>query len=311
MGADGTAIVAYRPLGIVFGVMPWNFPLWQVLRAAVPIMASGNGFMLKHADNVQGCALALEDLVLASGAPAGAFAALNVTRDAIADIIGDPRIAAVTVTAGVTAGSAIAAEAGRHLKKSVLELGGSDPFIVLADADIEKAAEAAVQARFQNCGQVCIAAKRIIIERPIAALFIERFVNLVQALRVGDPRDEETDLGPMARIRLRTELHDQVSRSVDAGATLLLGGAVPDGQGSRTGGDQFLWSIPRCANAYRRTSHLHKSPPQAFAERTHCGSADNHSVPTQRAGNGISRSNRSRGCPRCVCSRRRWTMEAR
>ncbi|MGV7123146.1 NAD-dependent succinate-semialdehyde dehydrogenase [Sphingopyxis sp. 550A] len=232
VGGDGSASIAFLPLGVVFAVMPWNFPIWQVLRAAIPILVAGNGFLLKHADNVQGCALALERAIAAAGVPAGVFGVLNITRAEIAEIIADRRVAAVTVTAGVAAGAAIAAEAGRNLKKSVLELGGSDPFIVLADADLDRAVPAAVEARFQNLGQVCIAAKRIIVERPVADNFIARFVEAAAKLRVGNPLDESTDLGPMARPRLRMELHDQVRRSVDMGARLLLGGSIPEGPGA-------------------------------------------------------------------------------
>ncbi|HEX7781476.1 MAG TPA: aldehyde dehydrogenase family protein [Sphingobium sp.] len=232
VGGDGEAVIAFLPLGIVFGVMPWNFPIWQVLRAAIPIMIAGNGFVLKHADNVQGCALALARIIAAAGVPGGLFGIVNVTRAELPDIIADKRIAAVTVTAGVAAGSAIAAEAGRHLKKSVLELGGSDPFIILADADLDRAARAAVQGRFQNLGQVCIAAKRIIVERSVAEAFIHRFVAETRKLRTGDPRDDAVDLGPLARFRQRLELHAQVEQSIDMGARLLLGGRIPEGPGA-------------------------------------------------------------------------------
>lgn len=232
VGTDGEASIAHLPLGPILAVMPWNFPLWQVLRAAVPILAAGNGFVLKHADNVQGNALALAVAFRIAGLPEGAFSVLNVDRDDLPRIIADPRIAAVTVTAGVAAGAAVASEAGRHLKKSVLELGGTDPCIILADADLDRAVPAAVQARFQNSGQVCIAGKRLIVEASIAEEFIRRFVVAAAALRVGDPFDEATDLGPLARHRLRTELQAQVEASLAKGARLLLGGAVPEGAGS-------------------------------------------------------------------------------
>jgi acyl-CoA reductase-like NAD-dependent aldehyde dehydrogenase len=212
--------------------MPWNFPFWQVLRAAIPILVAGNAFLLKHADNVQGCATALQRVIADAGLPEGIFGVLNVGRSDINEIVADRRVAAVTVTAGVAAGSAIAAEAGRNLKKSVLELGGSDPFIILADADLDRAVPAAVEARFQNSGQVCIAAKRFIVERPIADEFTARFVEAAAKLRVGDPLDETIDLGPMARGRLRAELHAQVRRSVDMGARLVLGGVIPEGPGA-------------------------------------------------------------------------------
>lgn len=232
VAGDGTAVISYLPLGPVLAVMPWNFPLWQVLRAAIPIIVAGNAFVLKHADNVQGCAFALADAFAAAGLPDGVFGVLNIDREALPDLIADRRIAAVTVTAGVAAGSAIAAEAGRNLKKSVLELGGSDPFIILADADLDRAVAAAVEARFQNSGQVCIAAKRLIVERSIAEEFTDRFVKAVRALRHGDPRDPDTKLGPLARHRQRAELHQQVTHSLELGAKLLLGGSVPDGSGA-------------------------------------------------------------------------------
>lgn len=231
LGADGDAWISYLPIGVVLGVMPWNFPLWQVLRAAVPILAAGNGFVLKHADNVQGCARALDEAFREAGIPDGVFATLNVGRMALPRLIADSRVAAVTVTAGVAAGSAIAADAGRHLKKSLLELGGSDPFVVLADADLDRAVAAAIEARFQNCGQVCIAAKRLIVEEPIFEEFTRRFVAAAAALPQGDPGKAETKLGPMARGRLRDELHAQVTRSVAMGARILLGGEIPPGPG--------------------------------------------------------------------------------
>ena len=232
LGADGHTRVAYLPIGVVLGVMPWNFPLWQVLRAAVPILAAGNAFILKHADNVQGCAAALAEALRQAGVADGIFGVLNVSRRALPRIISDRRVAAVTVTAGVAAGSVIAAEAGRNLKKSLLELGGSDPFIVLADADVGRAVSAAIEARFRNAGQVCIAAKRLIVERSIAEQFTERFVAAASCLRQGDPRLEETELGPMARHRLREELHAQVSESRKRGAQLVLGGEMPNGPGA-------------------------------------------------------------------------------
>ncbi len=226
------AVVRYRPLGVILAVMPWNFPLWQVLRAAVPVMAAGNGFLLKHADNVQGCALALEACFAEAGFPEAAFVVLQADRAAATALLADPRIAGLTVTAGVTAGSALAAEAGRHLKPSLLELGGSDPFIVLADADLDAAVATAVTARFQNCGQVCIAAKRIIVERPVVDAFVARFVAAAKALKVGDPLDPGTQMGPLSRLRLRDEVHEQVRRSIEGGARLLTGGAAPEGPGA-------------------------------------------------------------------------------
>ena len=232
VAGDGRATVSLQPLGCVLGVMPWNFPVWQVLRAAVPIIASGNTFLLKHADNVQGSALELLRTMKDAGLPDGVFDVLNVHYSKVPDILADPRIVGVSATAGVRAGAAIASAAAVKLKKSLLELGGSDPFIVLADADFDAALDAAIVARFQNTGQVCIAAKRIIIERPIAADFIRQFTERANSLLVGDPFALETNLGPMARRRLVDELHNQVQASVDMGATLLCGGAPIHGPGA-------------------------------------------------------------------------------
>lgn len=226
------AYVSYLPLGPVLAIMPWNFPFWQILRGAVPILLGGNAYVLKHAPNVMGCAYLTQAAWLEAGAPKGAFHVVNITNELVSKAIADPRIAAVAVTGSVRAGAAIAAQAGAALKKTVLELGGSDPFIVLADADVEAAVKAAVVGRFQNSGQICIAAKRIILDNPIAAEFTERFVEAVKALRVGDPRSEDTYIGPMARPDLRDELHGQVQRSVDAGAKLLLGGSKVLGRGN-------------------------------------------------------------------------------
>lgn len=229
---DGDQVyVSFLPIGTVLGVMPWNLPLWQAIRAAGPIMLSGNGFLLKHATNVMGCAYALQDAYEASGFPKGLFANLNTDNDTVARVIEDPRIAAVTVTGSVRAGSAVAATAARVIKKSVLELGGADPFIVLADADLDGAVRAAVQSRYENAGQVCLAAKRIILEQPIAEAFTQKFVAAAGALKLGDPMDEATFVGPVARGDLRDGIHDQVERSIAKGAKLLLGGHKVDGPG--------------------------------------------------------------------------------
>ncbi len=226
------AVIEYRPLGPVLAVMPWNFPLWQVLRGAVPIMLAGNSYLLKHAPNVMGCAALIGDIVAQAGVPAGVFNWVNATNDGVSQIINDPRIAAVTVTGSVRAGKAIGAQAGAALKKCVLELGGSDPFIVLNDADIDTAVQAAVIGRYQNTGQVCAAAKRFILEASIAEQFTDKFVAAVAALKMGDPRDEANYLGPMARFDLRDELHGQVMATINEGATLLLGGELPSSQGN-------------------------------------------------------------------------------
>lgn len=226
------AYVSYLPIGTVLAVMPWNFPFWQVIRGAVPILLGGNGYMLKHAPNVMGCAYMLERLFEQVGLPKGTFSVVNTTNELTSMAIADDRIAAVAVTGSVRAGSAIAAQAGAALKKSVLELGGSDAFIVLADADIDAAVKGAVIGRFQNTGQICIAAKRIILEASIAQEFTEKFVAAVAALKMGDPMDEATYLGPMARYDLRDELDGQVQASIAQGAKVLLGGHKVDGAGN-------------------------------------------------------------------------------
>ncbi|WLE62058.1 NAD-dependent succinate-semialdehyde dehydrogenase [Burkholderia plantarii] len=229
---DDQVHVSYLPIGSILAVMPWNFPLWQVIRASGPIMLSGNGFILKHATNVMGSAYALQDAYEAAGFPAGLFTNLNADNDTVARVIEDPRVAAVTLTGSMRAGSAVAATAGRALKKSLLELGGADAFIVLADANLELAVNAAIEARFQNAGQVCLAAKRFILERPIAEAFIERFVAAARRVKAGDPLDPASTIGPMARADLRDELHRQVERTIEAGATLLLGGRKVEGAGN-------------------------------------------------------------------------------
>lgn len=232
VGSDDEVHVSFLPIGTVLAVMPWNFPLWQVIRASGPIMLSGNGFMLKHAPNVMGSAYALQEAYEAAGFPKGLFTNLIADNDTVARTIEDPRIAAVTLTGSMRAGSAVAATAGKALKKSLLELGGSDAFIVLADANIDLAVKAAVEARFQNAGQVCLAAKRFILEAPIADEFTGKFVAAVEQLKVGDPLDSAINVGPMARADLRDELDGQVQRTIAAGATLLLGGKKIDGPGN-------------------------------------------------------------------------------
>lgn len=229
---NNQAVIEYRPLGPVLAIMPWNFPLWQVLRGAVPIMLAGNSYILKHAPNVMGCAALIGDIIAQAGVPAGVFNWINATNDGVSQVINDPRVAAVTVTGSVRAGKAIGAQAGAALKKCVLELGGSDPFIVLNDADIDMAVQAAVIGRYQNTGQVCAAAKRFIVEAGVAETFTQKFVDAAKALKMGDPRDEDNYLGPMARFDLRDELHAQVMATVKEGATLLLGGEKLAGEGN-------------------------------------------------------------------------------
>lgn len=229
---DNKAVIEYRPLGPILAVMPWNFPVWQVLRGAVPILLAGNSYLLKHAPNVMGSAQLLGELFAEAGLPAGVFGWINATNEGVSQIINDDRIAAVTVTGSVRAGRAIGAQAGAALKKCVLELGGSDPFIVLNDADLDEAVKAAVIGRYQNSGQVCAASKRFIVEAGIADAFSKKFVAAVAALKMGDPRDEQNYIGPMARFDLRDELHQQVEATLKEGATLLLGGEKIAGAGN-------------------------------------------------------------------------------
>ncbi|RFQ02837.1 aldehyde dehydrogenase family protein [Pseudomonas putida] len=223
------ARIEYRPLGPILAVMPWNFPVWQVLRGAVPAILAGNTYVLKHAPNVMGSAYLLGELFKDAGLPEGVFEVLNVTPDGVTRAINDPRIAAVTLTGSVRAGMAIGAQAGAALKKCVLELGGSDPFIVLADADLDAAVKAAVIGRYQNTGQVCAAAKRLIVEESIVDEFTRKFVEATRELKVGNPLEEDTYIGPMARYDLRDELDGQVRATIAEGATLLLGGHKVDG----------------------------------------------------------------------------------
>ncbi|MDM3890678.1 aldehyde dehydrogenase family protein [Pseudomonas juntendi] len=223
------ARIEYRPLGPILAVMPWNFPVWQVLRGAVPAILAGNTYVLKHAPNVMGSAYLLGELFKDAGLPQGVFEVLNVTPEGVTRAINDPRIAAVTLTGSVRAGMAIGAQAGAALKKCVLELGGSDPFIVLADADLDAAVQAAVIGRYQNTGQVCAAAKRMIVEASIADAFTRKFVEATRQLNMGNPLQDDTYIGPMARYDLRDELDGQVQATLAEGATLLLGGHKVEG----------------------------------------------------------------------------------
>ncbi|HHQ41893.1 MAG TPA: NAD-dependent succinate-semialdehyde dehydrogenase, partial [Chromatiales bacterium] len=226
------SFVAYQPLGTVLAIMPWNFPFWQVIRAAAPALAAGNTVLLKHASNVPGCARALEALMREAGLPDGVFRTLLLSSERVAGVIADPRVHAVTLTGSEAAGRTVAALAGAALKKTVLELGGSDPFIVLEDADLDRAAEVAVTARFQNAGQSCIAAKRFVLVEPVADAFLERFRARVEALRMGDPLDEATTLAPLARHDLRDALHAQVEDALARGARAVTGCAPVEGPGA-------------------------------------------------------------------------------
>ncbi|KRG69789.1 NAD-dependent succinate-semialdehyde dehydrogenase [Pseudoxanthomonas dokdonensis] len=225
IATDGSrSYVRYEPIGCVLAVMPWNFPLWQVFRFLAPALMAGNVALLKHASNVPHCADVIADVLREAGLPPGVLGVLHIDNDQAAEVIRDPRVAAVTLTGSERAGRSVAANAGQQLKKSVMELGGSDAFIVLEDADLDSTVTAAVASRFGNAGQTCIAAKRFIVVEAIADAFIERFVAAASRLRLGDPQDDATSLAPMARQDLRDELHRQVLASVEQGAVVLLGG---------------------------------------------------------------------------------------
>jgi succinate-semialdehyde dehydrogenase / glutarate-semialdehyde dehydrogenase len=225
------SFVAFEPLGVVLAIMPWNFPFWQALRFAAPALMAGNGAVLKHASNVPRCALAIEEVLKTGGLPEGLFRTVLVPGSGVEPIIGDSRIAAVTLTGSSEVGERVASAAGQHLKKQVLELGGSDPFIVLADADLDAAVGTAVRARNQNNGQSCIAAKRFIVEESVADQFAEKFAATVKTLHVGDPMQRDTNVGPLARGDLRDTLATQVERSLASGARALTGGTPLNGKG--------------------------------------------------------------------------------
>jgi acyl-CoA reductase-like NAD-dependent aldehyde dehydrogenase len=223
--------VAFRPLGVIFAIMPWNFPYWQVFRAAAPALAAGNTMVLKHADNTTRCALEIQRIFDEAGAPEGLFRTLLINHDDADARIADERIAAVTLTGSERAGVAVGSAAGSAIKKCVLELGGSDPFIVLADADIDQAVTFAVKSRFQNNGQSCIAAKRFIVEDSVYERFVRRFGEAASEQRVGDPMSDQTEVGPMARRDLRDGLLKQVTETVVDGACIITGGNPIDGKG--------------------------------------------------------------------------------
>lgn len=225
------SLVTYQPLGTVLAIMPWNFPFWQVFRCAAPALAAGNTVLLKHASNVAECALAMEQLFTDAGFPPGVFRALLISAAETEQVIADPRVHAVSLTGSEAAGRAVAALGGRHLKKTVLELGGSDPFVVLDDAELTSTVEAAVSARFLNGGQSCIAAKRFIVVEELAELFLEQFKPRIESLKPGDPLNPATTLAPMAREDLRQQLHSQVQRSVVKGAKVVTGGGPLSGAG--------------------------------------------------------------------------------
>ena len=246
----GRAFIRYQPIGAVLAVMPWNFPFWQVFRFAAPALMAGNVGLLKHASNVPQCALAIEEMIRRAGFPAGVFQTLLIGAAAVERILDDPRVKAATLTGSEPAGVAVAAQAGRRIKKTVLELGGSDPFIVMPSADLERAVRTAVQARVINNGQSCIAAKRFIVDERLAGEFERRFVAGMAALRVGDPMDESTDVGPLATPAILEELASQVSRSVAMGARVLSGGYRMERSGNFYA-PTVLAGVPENAPAYR------------------------------------------------------------
>jgi succinate-semialdehyde dehydrogenase/glutarate-semialdehyde dehydrogenase len=222
----------YRPLGVVLAVMPWNFPFWQVFRFATPNLMAGNAGVLKHASNVPGCALAIEEVFREANFPHDLFRTLLVDRSQVSGIIDDDRVRAITVTGSVAAGKAIAEKAGALAKKTVLELGGSDPYLVLADADLGIASETCAKSRLINSGQSCIAAKRFVVVDAVHDAFVERFVERMNRAKMGDPMRDDTEVGPLARTDLRDALHDQVRRTVEAGAHCVLGGEIPEEDGA-------------------------------------------------------------------------------
>jgi succinate-semialdehyde dehydrogenase/glutarate-semialdehyde dehydrogenase len=242
--------IVFKPIGVVLAVMPWNFPFWQVVRFLAPALAAGNVALLKHSSNVPQCALALEDIFHRAGCPDGVFQALLIGSKRVGPLIDDRRIAAVSLTGSEPAGVDVASRAGRNIKRSVMELGGSDPFIVLASADVERAAKVAVTARTINNGQSCIAAKRFIVVEAVADRFTERFVEGMRALRVGDPMAPNTDVGPLASASIADDLEKQIAASVERGARILTGGKRLPSPGNWFE-PTVLTDIPKDAPAYR------------------------------------------------------------
>jgi len=244
------SFVRYQPIGPVLAVMPWNFPFWQVFRFAAPGLMAGNVGLLKHSSNVPQCALAIEDILRRAGFPDGAFQTLLIGSGQTASVIADPRVAAATLTGSEPAGRSVAAQCGDRIKKTVLELGGSDPFIVMPSADLDEAVSTAVKARTVNNGQSCIAAKRFIVADGIYDEFERRFIETMRGLKVGDPMAPETDIGPLATGAIRNELHAQVERAVASGARLLLGGRMIAGPGYFYE-PSVLAAVPREAEIFR------------------------------------------------------------
>ena len=223
--------ISYQPIGVILAIMPWNFPFWQVFRFLAPTLTSGNCVLLKHASNVPGCALAIEEIIIEAGFPPFVFQTLLVGGEEVNNLIENPLISAVTLTGGTNAGKKVAEKAASLLKKAVLELGGSDAYVIFEDADLELAADTCVNSRIINSGQSCIAAKRFIAVKSIAKDFTHLFLEKMSAKIMGDPLDKSTEIGPQARLDLRDELHQQVNRSIAAGASCILGGIIPDSEG--------------------------------------------------------------------------------
>jgi succinate-semialdehyde dehydrogenase / glutarate-semialdehyde dehydrogenase len=226
------SFVSYQPLGIVLAVMPWNFPFWQVFRFAAPALMAGNAGLLKHASNVPGCALAIEKVFQDAGFPKNLFRSVLISNDVVARIIEHPDVKAATLTGSTPAGKAVASKAGEMLKKTVLELGGSDPYVILKDADLDSAVDTCVSSRLINGGQSCIAAKRFIVVKEVRKNFEDKFVAKMKSKKMGNPLQEGVDVGPQARVDLRNALHRQVVISIEKGARLLLGGTIPDQKGA-------------------------------------------------------------------------------
>ena len=226
------SFVSYQPIGIVLAVMPWNFPFWQVFRFAAPTLMAGNPGILKHASNVQGCAQAIEDIFTAADFPDNLFKNLVIGSDKVENVIKNPLVKAVTLTGSTPAGKAVASLAGSMLKKTVLELGGSDPYVILEDADLDQAVNACVAGRMLNTGQSCIAAKRFIVVEPCRSEFINKVAKKIKNMNMGDPLDPTVDIGPMVNVSARDELHQQVITSLDKGAVLVAGGIIPESPGS-------------------------------------------------------------------------------
>jgi succinate-semialdehyde dehydrogenase/glutarate-semialdehyde dehydrogenase len=227
-----SSYITYNPLGVVLAVMPWNFPYWQVLRFAAPALMAGNVGLLKHASNVPGCAESIEQLFIEAGFPVGCFTNLLIETEQVKTVIEHPHVKAATLTGSERAGKAVASQAGAQIKKTVLELGGSDAYLILEDADLDHAAKVCAQSRLLNTGQSCIGAKRFVVVESVYDAFLKKFKTLLENAKMGDPLEDDTDVGPMARKDLRDTLHQQVTDSIEKGAACILGGTIPEGPGA-------------------------------------------------------------------------------